>query len=186
MLNFRRYGTILKSSYAAFISNAPLPDVDTRGYSELISNVFESISTAQSRGINYFLSDTSRGFNLIAPLIVLLHKIVSPEVNLCLQIPSKDRTGSWTGMQRKCFNYILENADECTYFFDKHKNGCIAENIRSIIDRSSLIIAHLKPGEHRFDALSYAIKKNREIIIVNPGAEDVTSEQIKPLCINAK
>ena len=170
-----------KPLYAAFISNATLPNVNSSEYSKLISNIFEAIDTARSRGINYFLSDTGRGFNLIAPLIVLLHKIVNPEVRLCLQIPSKDRTGSWTGTQRKCFNYILENADECVYLTEKHKNGCIAANTRCMIDRSSIVIAYIKQGEHHFDAMSYSIEKNREIIIVNPDAANIAYEQIKPL-----
>lgn len=171
-----------KPLFAAFISNAPLPDVNSLEYSELISNVFEAIDIAKSKGINNFMSDTGRGFNMIASLVVLLHKIVYPDVHLHLQIPSKNRTGSWTGKQRKCFNYILANADKYTYFFEKYKNGCITANNRSIIDRSTLIIAYLKPGHFHFDALSYAIEKKCEIILINPKCRE--NKKIKALKSN--
>ncbi len=151
---------------AAFISNAPLPSVNSAEYLRLISSTFEAISEAKSRGIKGFISDATRGFNLIAPLLVLLHKVVSPEIKLCLQLPSANRIASWSSQQRKCFDYISKHSHECTYLLETYENGCITANNRSIIDRSSLIIAYVKYGNYKFDALSYAKKTNKDILFV--------------------
>lgn len=101
------------------------------------------------------------GFDSLAALAVLRLKKKYPHIKLHLLLPCRTQDKYFTPLERKIYNYTIENADSVTYIQEKYtRNAMFARNC-ALVEGSDLCLAFLERlSGGTYQTVNYARKRN--------------------------
>lgn len=137
----------------------------------LKARLYEAILKAFHNGSNHFISGMALGIDTIAAKLVLALKNQFPHASISLEaaIPYRKQSIFWSQEQRKTYNEICRSADKITIISDEYTPFCLMQRNKYMVDAASRVIAvdSGRPGGTA-ETISYAKKRNKEIIILVP------------------
>lgn len=136
-------------------------------------------------GNTYFISGMAQGADLILANLVLELKKKYKDLFLECALPFSRQSEKWGEEYKKQYQEIIAGCDKMTVLAENYsKNGYINRN-KYMVDNSGIVIAVYdgKQGGTKF-TINYAVKKSRQIIIINPLDNNVYTQLKAVLCEN--
>jgi len=127
-----------------------------------LDSVLESLI---AQGATDFRAGGALGFDMLAALKVLEKKRKYPHLRLCMILPCRDQSKSWSERNQKIYRYVLSQADEVRYLFDTYTPSCMYERNRALVEESRICVAYCteEQGGSAY-TLRYAKRMGLEII----------------------
>ena len=148
----------------------------------------EQIRLLADRGVTTFLSGMALGTDLWCAQIVLDLQKKYPALKLHAILPCEGQDSKWTApaqgqknkwpaSEQERYRSILKQADDVVFVEREYTRNCMLERNRYMVDNSSILLA-VYNGVRRSGTgatVSYAKKCDREIIVIEPASQSISS-----------
>ena len=137
----------------------------------------EQIRLLADRGVTTFLSGLALGSDLWCSQIVLDLRKENPALQLHCILPCEGQKNKWPASEQERYRSILKQADDVVFVEREYTQNCMLERNRYMVDNSSILLA-VYNGVRRSGTgatVSYAKKCDREIIVIEPASQSISS-----------
>ena len=151
--------------------NLPWKSEDMQYIELLCIQLENAIRIAVEKGCRHFISGMAIGVDLYAAQIVLKIRDQQPDLGITLEaaVPFPSQPNKWTEAQQMLYKAILNNVDKKTIIGQEATTENFNKRNDYMVDNADIVIA-VKPnkpgGTQR--SIDYAIKNNKEVIIIDP------------------
>ncbi len=114
-----------------------------------------------------FRAGGAMGFDTLAALCVLAQRDAYPNIKLHLILPCRTQTRGWSDSDVEKYNYILSEADDVRFLYDKYNNHCMHERNRALLDGADLCICYYDGSPDGGTAYTVELAKKRGVGIEN-------------------
>lgn len=150
-----------------------LPYLDapkSTAYTNLLHALRKAVRAAVADGYDTFLSGFAEGVDLLAASVVLSEGAANGQpLHLVAAIPYPGQSDRWRPAIRQQYATLLHACKEVIYICREYHAGCFQERNEYMVNRSQRLIA-VYDGQKGGTAntVRYALKNDREVILINP------------------
>lgn len=154
----------MKSKTCCFSGHRDIPVEDIENIKKELRI---EIANLINKGVIFYGTGGSRGFDLIAAEIVLELKQKFPNIRLIVVIPCLKQTKYWNDCDREKYKKVVKMADKVKILTNNYYKGCMLVRNRHLVDNSSYIICYKRKntGGTAY-TVNYAEKKHLSIIYI--------------------
>ena len=118
-----------------------------------------------AEGAEVFRTGGALGFDTMAALCVLSHRLRHPQIRLELILPCPTQTQGWKKTDQSTYEQILSHANAHRYVSTAYYNGVMHARNRALVDGADLCVAYLRTS-HGGTAytVSYALRNGVALI----------------------
>ncbi|MBQ8310685.1 MAG: DUF1273 family protein [Clostridia bacterium] len=146
-----------------FTGHRTIPDSD---YLRLWQVLDTEIDRLIRNGAEVFRTGGALGFDTIAALNVLSHRLKHPHIRLELILPCPTQTNGWRGADVDTYRQILAQADAHRYIAQSYYSGVLQARNRALVDGADICVAYLRSSHGGGTAytVAYALQGGLELI----------------------
>jgi uncharacterized phage-like protein YoqJ len=120
----------------------------------------------EDENVRHFISGMAMGIDMICAEAVLELKARYPDITLEAVVPSKEQDLLWPQKRRDRYAGILRRCDSVHVVSEVHTDDCIELRNHCMAGKCDMLLAVWNGPES--DAIQYARRIGREIIVINP------------------
>ena len=132
------------SKTCCFTGHRELPPYGSDEYGTLVNALEAAVNDAVSEGCTRFIVGGAKGFDLLAGEWILALKKVLPAVTLAVYIPHRGQALSYTQVDARRYQIILNGADETICLSETYHAGCMHERNARMVADADLCIAYVR------------------------------------------
>lgn len=136
---------------------------------KLKEHIYDVVCALYESGIRRFICGMARGCDTYFCEAVFSLREEHDDVHIEAAIPCPQQSHSWTAPDRKRYNRLVSECDECTVIDSEYTPECMLKRNRYMVDKASVLLAVFDGKKGGTAAtVSYAQSLDREVIVVNP------------------
>ena len=111
--------------------------------SPLQDNLRRMIEQLYRDGVREFRCGGAIGFDTLAALAVLEKREEYPDIRLVLMLPYRGQANAFTPLQKRCYDEIMQCADEVNILSEHYFRGCMFVRNRALVEGSDYCVSFL-------------------------------------------
>ncbi len=140
--------------------------IESRHLPMLEEELKDAIHRAYEKGCRKFYAGGALGFDSMAALAVLSHRMFYPDTELHLVIPCRNQTERWHKADIDRYEYIMSRADTVEFLSDQYYDGCMRVRNQRLADLGDALIAYVG-RDHSGSAQTLKMAQKAGKVILN-------------------
>ncbi len=138
--------------------------------------LINEIEKLYSKGVKIFLTGCALGVDIWCGEIVLNLMQIYDDIQLYCILPCKNQDKIWNDSYKKRFENLINNCTKSILIQQDYSKDCFFKRNKYLVDKANIILAVYNISLNKSgtkNTLNYAIKENKETIIIDGNTLDI-------------